>query len=336
ESCQRESIVEHHDFDDIASLFDTLGDELDLAVDTTDFVGETVGDETAPEHTPAMGAEASEIDLLSSAGDVEPFSLDQYCASDDAHPDRAEEDIVAASDEQLSLEPVHSGSDAPTVTFFADPEINDAESTSLVRQDETIADKGPVECFSAMHQPIAFEEPTIEAIVVATEQTLAEFNELDHSEINATADPSTAIEVATIVPLTECGYANQEVAPECETSESTDTVSTPEDSEPKAAAEAAPDESVQTVTGKDDTPASTSEHTEIVTLPIADESSPQPAKGRGRATTIAGLGAIAATLAIALHPPIADELLSVPWQDMLHMNEILDKLSELKRFFAFA
>ncbi|MGI9409349.1 MAG: hypothetical protein ACR2OV_04700, partial [Hyphomicrobiaceae bacterium] len=42
ESCQRESIVEHHDFDDIASLFDTLGDELDLAVDTTDFVGETV------------------------------------------------------------------------------------------------------------------------------------------------------------------------------------------------------------------------------------------------------------------------------------------------------
>ena len=333
---QPESIVQHHDFDDIASLFDTLGDELDLAADTTDFVGETLVDETAPEHTLPVSAETSEAELPSPAGDVEPLSLDQHCASDDPHPARAEEDIVPASNEHLSLEPMRSEPDAPTATLFSDPEIDDAESTPLVRQDETIADQGPVECFSAMHQPIAFEEPTVEAIVVATEQTLAEFNDPNLDDIDATADDSSAIEVATIEPLSECSDTIQEVAPECETSQSTVEVSKPEDIETTAADEAAPDESNQAVTGEDDAPASTSEQTDIVTLPDADECSSRPARGRGRATTIAGLGAIAATLAIALHPPIADELLSLPWQDMLQMNEILDKLSELKRFFAFA
>ena len=293
-----------------------------------------------PESALVEDPEPAATDLALPASDDEPSAPAQTFASDAAQPARPawDVDVLDGIEQSLELdqpELAQPESGAPAASF-ADPEFSEAAAACPVHEGETGDAQEPVECFSAMHQPISFEEPQIEDLVVANEQTACEANESVQGEFDATADVAIAIEVATIEPVAPSNEETKEPARADETSEPSEDARASADVNSTPAEEEVPNGHVQDIAGEGDTPATTPEQTEIVALPVADASTTQPARGRGRATTIAGLGAIAATLAIALHPPIADELLSLPWQDMLHMHEILDKLSELKRFFAFA
>ena len=332
-----EAAADDHSFDEIASLFDSLTEELNLAADTTDLV-----DEDAPKSVVQTDPEPTATDLALSASDEgpdeQPFVLEQTSKLERTQPAQAEQDVGLLDNMEQPIEPEQPELDAPTAATFTNPELTDALATSPVRDDEPNDEQGPVECFSAMHQPISFEEPQIEDLVIANVRSVGAANESDPDELDAAAAGSIAIDVATIQPIASSNEETPETALACESSEAPVKASATAEVLPTAVDEAGPDESVQDLPGDVDTPAATTEQTqtEIVLLPIADEGAIQPTRARGRATTIAGLGAIAATLAVALHPPIAEELLSLPWQDMLHMNDILDKLSELKRFFALA
>ena len=221
----------------------------------------------------------------------------------------------------------------------ADLDVDDAGPTTLISEEETTADLEPVECFSAMHQPISFEEPTIEALMGSTGQPepAGADTEQHAVEAEAASDDESGIEVATVEPLAESSEEQPEVAVASHDFDRTeDQVVSQDDAGPAADDKPVEPGNTEEVAIAAESNVETSQTNQIVPMPIAEDVPKQPARSRGRAATVAGLGAIAAALAIALHPPIADELLGLPWQDMLHMNEILDKLSELKRFFAFA
>ena len=332
DSCQSEASVDLDAGDRVAALLETLTGAPDNAIETAE-----VTSEAAPEDMHLEVWEPVVADLHAFANEPEELSLDEADAEDNGHAELAEVSGASCDDALDTPELDEPELSAPLPVSTADLDVDDAGPTALISEKETTADPEPVEYFSAMHQPISFEEPTIEALMGSTGQPADVDTEQDQVETEAASDGENTIEVATVEPIAVSSEEQPEIAaPSHDFNRTDDQVVSQDDADPAVDKQPVEPGNTEEAPIAAESNVETSEPNQIVPMPIAEDVPKQPARSRGRAATVAGLGAIAAALAIALHPPIADELLGLPWQDMLHMNEILDKLSELKRFFAFA
>ena len=315
--------------EDIAMLEEWIS-ELDLVFDEAEANTETAPYD-APADEPAMADVASEphVSEFEALATLEADIMNELQLVEVAEDNVPDMPGIAALDLGAPELDASSLEMSEQVEPRSDPDIaidntGSAPLPCALQTVERVAteDPDPVECFSPMHQPISFDEPNTAHLTPPTEQSTTVTGNL-HARVDETD--------------ADAPFVSQDAAPEpvaLEPAEAEVLIIIDHQTQSQSQDETVASDTVETETTAEETPATATQPTDIVPLPAAEASPKQPTGHRGRAAAVTGLGAIAAGLAIALHPPIADELLDLPWQDMLHMNEILDKLSELKRFFA--